>query len=73
MSRESRLLSKRADRFIENDMTRDENTTSDEVKTMVPTMMIMVAKKETMDRSRCQFMWGGGGDVKVTETPKGMR
>lgn len=70
--RAERRLSKREDRVIECDMSRDD-VTSGKVKTPVPTMMVGVDKKETWNGSRCQFMWCGGGDVRVTETPKGMQ
>jgi hypothetical protein len=66
-----RLMCKRKDGFVENDVMRDYDMVSLKVKASVAFVLSWVAEKDARDGARSEFVWRGGGLVGVAEAPEG--
>jgi hypothetical protein len=54
------------------DVTRDQETRSGEVKTLVPFVIRVVPEEDTTSRARSKLMGNNGRKVRVARTPKNM-
>jgi hypothetical protein len=57
-------------KFIEDDVTRDEDSTSREVQTPVPLIIRGLPKEGTTSRSRRKLVRGGGIKIRIASTPE---
>ena len=56
--------------LIERDMSRKKNTSGGWIKTRIALMIVIKTEINTWQRTRCEFMSGGGGNVRKAETTK---
>ena len=63
-------MCERENGLIKNDMTRDDDFVGSKVKAAVTFVMSRVSQKDAHDRTRGEFMWGGGRDVWIALTAK---